>query len=95
MESLIIQLMGREYQVSVKPEEKETLMQAVTLVNEKLMQLSGKTTSGSESLAIMTALHIAHDTIVTQRQNNLDIPACKRRIESMNERVAKVLASER
>lgn len=95
METMIIQLMGREYQVSVKPEEKETLMQAVSLVNEKLMQLSGKTTSGSESLAIMTALHIAHDTIVAQRQNTLDIPTCKHRIESMSGRVSKVLAGER
>lgn len=93
METMIIQLMGREYQVSVKPEERETLQEAVTLVNEKLLQLSGKTTSGSESLAIMAALHIAHDAIVAKRQNTLDLPACKQRVESMTERVARALAS--
>ena len=38
METLVIQLMGREYQVSAKPEEVESLQQAVAMVNEKLLQ---------------------------------------------------------
>jgi len=94
MENLVIQLMGREYQVSVKPEEVETLQQAVALVNDKLLQLSGKTTSGSESLAVMAALHIAHDAVVAQRSNNLDLPGSKRRISAMGERIDQALAKQ-
>lgn len=94
METLVIQLMGRDYQVSAKPEEVETLQAAVALVNDKLSQLSGKTTSGSESLAVMAALHIAHDAVVAQRQNNLDLPGSKRRIAAMAERVEQTLAKQ-
>lgn len=94
METLVIQLMGRDYQVSAKPEEVETLQAAVALVNDKLSQLSGKTTSGSESLAVMAALHIAHDAVVAQRQNNLDLPGSKRRIAAMAERIEQTLAKQ-
>jgi len=94
MESVVIQLLGRDYQVSAKPEEVETLQQAVALVNEKLLQLSGKTTSGNESLAVMAALHIAHDAIASQHQSKLDVPACTRRILAMNERIEQALAKQ-
>ncbi|MBK9394216.1 MAG: hypothetical protein RJA63_826 [Pseudomonadota bacterium] len=94
METLVIQLMGREYQVSAKPEEVESLQQAVAMVNEKLLQLSGKTTSGSESLAVMAALHIAHDAVVAQRQNTSDLPGGKRRIATMAERIDQAMAKQ-
>lgn len=83
-EILQIQIMGREYQVSVKPEEKESLQAAVLMVNDKLQQLMGKNTSGSESTAVMCALMIAHEAVVAQRTAGLDMPAYRRRIEAMS-----------
>ena len=94
METLVIQLMGREYQVSAKPEEVESLQQAVAMVNDKLLQLSGKTTSGSESLAVMAALHIAHDAVVAQRQNTSDLPGGKRRMTAMADRIEQAMATQ-
>jgi len=82
-ETVQIQIMGREYQVSVKPEERETLQAAVEMVNNKLQQLMGKNTSGSESTAVMCALMIAHEAVVAQRTAGLDMPAYQRRIETM------------
>jgi cell division protein ZapA len=93
METLVIQLMGREYQVSAKPEEVESLQQAVAMVNDKLLQLSGKTTSGSESLAVMAALHIAHDAVVAQRQQATDLPGGKRRLATMTERIDQAMTA--
>lgn len=94
MESMVIQLMGREYQVSVAPDEVDTLQQAVAVVSEKLQQLSGKVTSGNESLAVMAALYIAHDAIVAQRRNHLDLPASKGRIKAVNDRLEQVLGQQ-
>lgn len=82
-EAVKIQIMGREYQVSVKPDERETLQAAVEMVNAKLQQLLGKNTSGSESTAVMCALMIAHEAVVAQRTAGLDMPAYQRRIEAM------------
>lgn len=86
-ETVQIQIMGREYQVSVKPEEKDTLQAAVLMVNDKLQQLMGKNTSGSESTAVMCALMIAHEAVVAQRTAGLDMPAYRRRIEAMTQQI--------
>jgi len=86
-ETLVIQIMGRDYQVSVKPEEKDTLQAAVVMVNDKLQQLLGKNSSGSESTAVMCALMIAHEAVVAQHTAGVDIPAYRRRVVAMSEKI--------
>lgn len=86
-ENIVIQIMGRDYQVSVLPEEKDTLNSAVEMVNEKLQKLLGKNTSGSESTAVMCALMIAHEAVVAQRSALLDMPSYQRRIEAMVQKI--------
>ncbi|MBP7394771.1 MAG: cell division protein ZapA, partial [Zoogloea sp.] len=51
MEPLDIKLLGREYRVACKPEEKEGLLAAVTYLDEKMRDLAGKTNSAGERLA--------------------------------------------
>ncbi len=86
-ETLQLQIMGREYQVSIRPHERETLLAAVEMVNAKLQQLQGKTSSGSESTAVMCALMIAHEAVLAQRMAGLDMPAYRRRISRMAEQI--------
>ena len=78
MESLVIQLLGREYRISVKPEEKETLQEAVVMVTDRFQQLSGKSSSSTEALAVMTALNIAHEHVQSKRAKDLDLPQYRR-----------------
>jgi cell division protein ZapA len=86
-ENVVIQIMGRDYQVSVQPDEKDTLQAAVEMVNDKLQKLLGKNTSGSESTAVMCALMIAHEAVVAQRAAVLDMPSYKRRIEALVKKI--------
>ncbi|PAT00895.1 MAG: hypothetical protein BSR46_00035 [Candidatus Dactylopiibacterium carminicum] len=86
--------MGREYQVSIKPEEKETLLAAVEMVNAKLQSLTGKTSSGSESTAVMCALMIAHEAVLMERTAGLDMPAYRRRIARMVEQIDEASARQ-
>ena len=94
METLDIELLGRQFSVSVKPEEREAFSAAVTLVQDKMRQLAGKTPSGGETLAIMTALNLAHEFVTTQRLAGLDMPSYRRRITSITERVEQALAKQ-
>jgi len=91
-ESIVIQIMGRDYQVSVKPDEKDALQEAVVMVNDKLQQLLGKNSSGSESTAVMCALMIAHEAMVAKRSAGLDLPAYRRRIEILVEKIDQATA---
>ncbi|MEN3110572.1 cell division protein ZapA [Uliginosibacterium paludis] len=93
-DTMQIQIMGRAYQVSVKPGERASLEAAVEMVNDKLQQLIGKQSSGSESTAVMCALMIAHEAVVAQRTAGLDMPAYQRRIEAMVEQIDKVAGKQ-
>jgi cell division protein ZapA len=94
MESLLIQVLGREYRVSVKPEEKETLQVAITMLTERMQQIADKTASSGEALAVMTALNIAHEFVVSQRVPGLDLPGHRRRIASLGETIDQALAKQ-
>ena len=94
MERLDIRLMGREYSVTVKPEERESLQAAVALVDEKMQQLAGKTTSGGELLAVMTALNIAHEFIQSRHVGGVDLAGSRRRISTMVEGIDEALAKQ-
>lgn len=86
-ETMQIQIMGRAYQVSVEPQERESFQAAVEMVNDKLHQLAGKQSSGSESTAVMCALMIAHEAVLAQRTTGLDLPGYERRIVAMVEQI--------
>ena len=94
MEALDIKLLGREYRVGCKPEEREGLLAAVAYLDEKMRDLATKTNSAGERLAVMTALNITHEFLQFQRAGGFDIPTLKRRIEHMNSRLDGVLAQE-
>lgn len=95
MDSLVIQLLGREYKVSVKPEEKETLQAAVAMVGEHLQRLSDKSPSGSEALATMAALSIAHEFVISQRKAGVDLPAHRSKINALSERIDQALTQQK
>lgn len=94
METLEIKLLGREYRVSCPAEEREGLLSAVRFLDEKLTALADKTNSAGEKLVMMTALNIAHEYLQFQRAGGFDIPAIKRRIGAVNERLEGVLGQQ-
>lgn len=94
MDKIDIDLMGRQYSVSVKPEEKDTLLAAVALVDERLRKLAEKSTSGGEALALMTALDIANEFVTNQKAGGLDLPAYRRRMNSLTERFEQALSKQ-
>ena len=94
MEHLDIKLLGREYRVACKPEERDGLMAAVAYLDEKMRDLGAKTNSAGERLAVMTALNITHEFLQFQRAGGFDIPTLKRRIERINSRLDGALAEQ-
>ena len=56
-----VAIMGREFRVTCPDEEREELLQAVTYLDKKMCEIrdNGKVV-GSERIAIMAGLNIAH-----------------------------------
>ncbi|MDD5175907.1 MAG: cell division protein ZapA [Sterolibacterium sp.] len=70
--TLDIILQGREYRVACKPEEREALLAAADHVDAKMGEISGKTKSSGERLAVMTALNLAHELLTKPASNKAD-----------------------
>lgn len=91
---LDIKLLGREYRVACKPQERDALLEAVAYLDQKLRDAAVKTNASGEKLAIMTALNVTHEFLAFQRSGGFDMPALKRRIGLMNARLDGVLAQQ-
>ena len=79
-----IAIMGREFRVTCPDEEREELLQAVTYLDKKMCEIrdNGKVV-GSERIAIMAGLNIAHELLATKVKGGFDMGEFKRRIGNM------------
>jgi len=93
-EKIDIDLMGRQYSVSVKPEDKANLLAAVKMVDTRMRTLAEKSSTGGEGLALMTALDIANEFVTSQRADGVDLPEYKRRISALSDRFEQALAKQ-
>jgi len=61
---LDVTILGREYRVACKESEREELQQAVQFLDRRMREIrdSGKV-AGTERIAVMAALNIAHDLL--------------------------------
>lgn len=91
MENLDFSIYGHEYSVSVEPAQRDTLLAAVALVDGRMYELESRTHAVTETLAVMTALNIAHDLLQLQRGSGLDLPGFKHKIQTMEERIDQAL----
>ena len=66
-----VKILDKDYLISCTEEEREQLHTAVTFLNVKMKEVkdSGKIV-GSERIAVMTALNIAHELLAHQQENN-------------------------
>jgi len=94
MESVDFSVLGREYSVNVKPEERDSFLAAVEMVDLKMREFDARTKVASETLAVMTAINIAHELVQLQRGAGLDLPGYRRRMTAMGERIDSALAQQ-
>ena len=77
--SLKIRILDKEYQVNCKPEEREALELSAKLLDEKMEEIRrGSHLIGSERIAVMAALNLAHDLIRSEqnvKSRRADLPA--------------------
>lgn len=79
-----VKILDRPFRVSCPPGEREQLLQAVELVDSRMREIkaAGKLT-GTERVAVMAALNIAHELLATRLPGGCDVGEVKRRIAGM------------
>lgn len=81
-----IKILDKEYHVSCTDDEREQLHTAVAFLNGKMQEVknSGKLI-GSERIAVMAALNIAHELLAYRRNNDdyvSNVDSALRRLQS-------------
>lgn len=90
-----VSILGRTYKVACEENEREALLHAVAYLDAKMGEIrkSGKV-AGTERIAVMAALNIAHELLATRVGGGFDIGQAKRRIASLEAKLDEALARQ-
>ncbi|MFH1044948.1 MAG: cell division protein ZapA [Pseudomonadota bacterium] len=92
---LEVSIMGRNYRVTCADGEREALLAAVAYVDKKMTEIkaAGKV-PGTERIAVMTALNIAHELLSVKIGSGFDIAELKRRMNSVQSKLDQALSQQ-
>jgi cell division protein ZapA len=97
--TLEVTILGREYRVACKDSERAELLQAVAFLDKRMREIrdAGKVV-GSERIAVMAALNIAHELLGarsgTQATSGFDSSGFQRRISAMQTAIDRAMAEQ-
>ncbi len=87
-----INILDKEYLISCNEDEREQLHTAVTYLNTKMLDMknSGRVI-GSERIAVMTALNLAHDLLAYKQENDDYTSSVDTTIQRLRNKIDEVL----
>lgn len=90
-----ISILGRSYKVACEDDQRESLLAAAAYLDGKMSDIrrTGKIT-GTDRIAVMAALNIAHELLSTKMGNGFDIGQAKRRISGIEAKLDAALAQQ-
>ena len=106
--TLDVTILGRDFKVACKEDERDALMEAVALLDRRMREIrdAGKV-SGTDRIAVMAGLNIAHDLLRERRASTIastappaaagesfDAEAARRRIQAMQATIDETLAGQ-
>ena len=93
--TLDITILGRTYKVACEEGERDGLLRTAAYLDAKMGEIrkAGKV-SGTERIAVMAALNIAHELLTTKSAGGFDIGEAKRRIAAVEAKLDSVLAKQ-
>lgn len=89
---VVVQILDKEYRIACNEDEKEALREASRFLDEKMREIRkvGKVI-GSDRIAVMAALNLAHDLLQHQERKETATLGLSRRLRSMQQRIDNVL----
>jgi len=89
MERVDVSILGREYSLACRSAEKEALLSAVRLVDQRMLAIKNSAkVSGNERIAVMAAIQIAGELLGMKAPDgplaNVALGDFKRKIEDMH-----------
>jgi cell division protein ZapA len=97
--TLDVSILGREYRVACRESERAELLQAVQFLDRRMREIrDGGKVVGSERIAVMAALNIAHELLRAKSgsaaTSGFDSAAVQRRISAMQTAIDRAMAEQ-
>jgi cell division protein ZapA len=93
---VIVNILGKEYQIACPEEEKPALIASAQLLHDGMdkIRASGKVV-GLDRIAVMAGLNIAHKLVSVQDQQENGDPEATKKLLQMKDKVSAFLNEER
>jgi cell division protein ZapA len=90
-----ISILGRNYKIACEDGEREALLEAVAYLDGKMGEIKkGGKVNGTDRIAVMAALNIAHELLTMKLGNGFDIGQAKRRISQIEAKLDEAIARQ-
>lgn len=90
-----VRILDKEYTVACPVAEREGLLESARMLNERMreIRMTGKVI-GSERIAVIAALNLAHELLQARQHGSEDHGAQKQRLRRLQERIENVLQAQ-
>ena len=90
-----INILGRSYKIACEDGEREALLEAVAYLDGKMGEIkkAGKV-GGTDRIAVMAALNIAHELLTMKLGNGFDIGQARRRLSVIEAKLDAAIAQQ-
>jgi cell division protein ZapA len=90
-----ISILGRSYKIACEDGQRDALLEAVAYLDGKMGEIKkGGKVNGTDRIAVMAALNIAHEFLSTKLGSGFDIGQAKRRISLIEAKLDEALAKQ-
>lgn len=87
-----VHILDKDYRIACPPGEEERLLAAARLLDQRMKEIrAGGKVIGTERIAVVTALNLAHEVLSKQQHQGQQADAVGGRIRSLRERVESAL----
>jgi cell division protein ZapA len=90
-----VRILDKEYRVACEPHEQEGLIESARMLDHRMREIrqTGRVI-GTDRIAVMAALNIAHELIQTRHGNEKTGDETQRRLGEVQSRIAETLAEQ-
>lgn len=93
--SLTVTMLGREYRIACRPEEREDLLACARHVDQKMSAIrDGGKVMGHDNIAALAALQIAQEALSARNADGLSVGEIRRKLRDLNQMADEMLAPQ-
>lgn len=85
---IIVQILDKDYRVACQDGQQDSLLASARFLDQKMREIrSGGRVIGTDRIAVMTALNLAHELLEFQRERDQLSESFGRRIKALRDKV--------